>query len=75
MGTDKDLLVKGLKYLGYTALLMILAPIIIYEAFKNEGHPAYWVVLIIGIILGISAIGMGFYSIKVVMDAIFSKKK
>ncbi len=75
MRTDKDLLVKGLKFLGYTVVLMISAPIVVYEAFKNQEHPAYWVVLIIGLILGISAIGMGFYSIKVIMDSLFSKKE
>lgn len=75
MGTDKNLLVKGIKFLGYTVLLMISAPIVIYQAFKNQGHPFYWPVLIIGLILGIMAIGFGFYGIKVIMDAFFSKKE
>tara|TARA_R110002050_G_scaffold25378_2_gene67701 strand:- start:1103 stop:1339 length:237 start_codon:yes stop_codon:yes gene_type:complete len=73
MRTNKALLLKGLKYIAYTIALMFTAPIIIYQAFKNEGHPFYWPVLIIGIILAIAAISMGFYSIKLIMDALFNK--
>ena len=73
MKTDKDLLVKGIKYIAYTIALMFSAPLVIYQAFKNEGHPFYWPVLILGFILAILAIGMGFYSIKVIMEAIFSR--
>ncbi len=74
MKTDKDLLIKGLKFIGYTVALMFSAPVVLYQAFKNEAHPLYWPVLILGLILAILAIGMGFYSIKVIMDALFSKK-
>ncbi len=75
MHTNKDLLIKGLKHLGYTTLLMFIAPILFYQAFKNEGHPFYWPVVILGAIAAIAAIAMGFYSIKVFMDAIFTKKE
>lgn len=74
MRTDKKLLAKGLKLIGYTVALMFLAPFVIYQAFKNEGHAAYIPVLIIGILLGVAAIGLGFYSIKTFMDALFGKK-
>jgi len=73
MKTDKDLLIKGLKRIGYTILLMFGAPIVIYQAFRNEGHPFYWPVLIVGFLLAILAIGMGFYSIKTMMDALFNR--
>lgn len=75
MGTDKTLLLKGIKYLVITVGLMFTAPVILYQAFRNEGHPFFWPVLILGIILGIAAIAMGFYSVKVVMDAFFSEHK
>lgn len=75
MRTDKDVLVKGLKRLAYTVMLMFLAPIIIWQAFKNEGHPMYWPVLILGIILAIAAVGMGFKGIATIMDSLFGKKK
>ncbi|MCM4172899.1 hypothetical protein DHD32_15530 [Arenibacter sp. TNZ] len=73
MRTNKALLLKGLKYIAYTIALMFTAPLVIYQAFKNEGHPLYWPVLIFGIILAIAAISLGFYSIKLIMDALFNK--
>ena len=75
MNTDKDLLIKGIKYLLYTVGLMFLAPFTLYQAFKNQENILFWPVLIIGLLLGIAAIGMGFYSIKVMLDALFGKKK
>jgi len=75
MRTNKDLLVKGLKFIAYTVVLMFTAPVVVYEAFKNENHPWFLPVFIVGIILGIGAIVMGFYSIKVIMDSLFGSKK
>ncbi|WP_353616834.1 DUF6095 family protein [Cytophaga sp. FL35] len=73
--TDKDLLIKGIKFLAYTVALMFLAPIVLYQAFKNQENILFWPVLIIGLILGIAAIAMGFYSIKVLLDSLFGTKK
>lgn len=75
MRTDKDILVKGVKKLAYTVMLMFLAPIVIWQAFKNEAHPLYWPVLIVGIILAIAAVWMGFKGIATIMESLFGKKK
>lgn len=75
MRTDKKLLLKGVKFLMYTLGLMFLAPLVLYQAFKNQDHPFFLPVLIIGLLLAIGAIGMGFYSIKILMDAVFGKSK
>lgn len=75
MHTNKDLLLKGIKFLGYTVALMFAAPFAIYQAFKNQEHPLYLPVLITGLILAIGAIGLGFYGIKTIMDSLFQKKK
>lgn len=74
MRTNKKLLVKGIKCIAYTTALMFLAPVVVYQAFKNQGHPLYWPVLVFGLLLGIAAIAMGFFSIKVILDALFGKK-
>lgn len=74
MNTDKDILIKGLKQLAYTAMLMFLAPVVIWQAFRNEEHPLYWPVLIVGIILAIAAVGMGFKGIQTIMNSMFGKK-
>ena len=68
------MLIKGLKHLAITILLMFLAPGLLYQAFKNQDNPLFWPVLIAGIILAIGAISLGFYGIKIVMDAFFGKK-
>jgi len=72
--TNKELLLKGVKYLAYTTALLFAAPVALYQAFKNQDHPWYIPVLIIGCILAVSAIAMGFYSIKTIIDALFGKK-
>ena len=72
--TDKELLVKGIKSLGYTVLAMFMGPFLIYQAFKNEDHPFYIPVLILGIVCAILAIYLGFRSVSIVMDAVFGKK-
>jgi len=74
MRTNKEVMMKGVKYMAYTVLLMFTAPVVLYQAFKNQGHPFFWPVLIVGAILALGAIVMGFYSTKVIMDGIFNKQ-
>jgi hypothetical protein len=54
---------------------MFTAPVVLYQAFRNQDHPFYWPVLIVGVLLAIMAISFGFYSIKVLTDAFFGKRK
>lgn len=72
--TNKEVLVKGIKSFGFTVVAMFMGPFLIYQAFKNEGHPFYWPVLILGIVCAILAIYLGFRSVKIVMDAVFGEK-
>ncbi|MEO1011058.1 MAG: DUF6095 family protein [Bacteroidota bacterium] len=75
MPTDKHLLIKGIKFLFYTLALMFTAPLVLFQAFKNQGHPWFWPVLVIGILLALAAILGGFYAIKIIMDSLFGQKK
>lgn len=75
MKTDRDLLIKGLKHIAYTVVLLFTAPFVLSQAFKNQEHAFYIPILIIGIILAISAIAMGFYSVHIIMNALFNSKK
>lgn len=75
MPTDKQLLAKGLKRLAITLLLMFTAPVVLYEAFKNQGHPFYYPVLIFGAVLALAAVTMGFYGIKTLVDALFGPRR
>jgi hypothetical protein len=73
--TDKVLLIKGVRRLAYTLALMFAGPVVLYQAFKNQDHPWYIPVLVVGAILALGAIAMGFYSIKTLVDALFGGKK
>ena len=75
MKTDKTLLLKGVKRLAYTVALMFTAPVVLYQAFKNQDHPWYLPVLVLGGILAIAAVVMGFYGIRTLVNALFSKGK
>ncbi len=74
MKTDKVLLVKGLKRLAITVMLMFTGPVVLYQAFKNQDHPFYIPVLVIGALIALGAIVMGFLGIKTLVDALFGKK-
>ncbi|TNF76465.1 MAG: hypothetical protein EP302_01120 [Bacteroidetes bacterium] len=66
---------KGVKRLAWTLALMFSGPVVLYQAFRNQDHPWYMPVLVIGCLLAIGAVGMGFYSIKTLVDALFGRKK
>ncbi|MDO1511291.1 DUF6095 family protein [Maribacter confluentis] len=72
--TDKDLLVKGLKRLATTVVLMFTAPFVLWQAFKNQEHPLFWPVCILGIILAGWAVIMGFKGISTIVESVFGKK-
>ena len=75
MHTNKDVLAKGIKYLGYTVLLMFLAPIILYQAFKNQENTLFIPVLIVGGLLAIGAILLAFKGVNTIMKSMFGDKK
>lgn len=72
--TDKDLLVTGLKRLAITVVLMFTAPLVLWQAFKNQEHFLFWPVFILGLIPATVAVFMGFKGIMTIMDSMFGKK-
>ena len=72
--TDKDLLVTGLKSLAITVVLMFTAPIILWQAFKNQEHFLFWPVCILGLLIGFYAVYMGFKGIMTIMNSLFGEK-
>lgn len=73
--TNRDILFLGVRYLIGSALLMFVAPFVVYQAFKNTEHPLYIPVLIFGLICGIAAITLGFLGVKTITNAFFDKEK
>lgn len=68
---NKTPLKKGIKFLSYTLLCAFVGPTLLYQAFKNEGHP--WFLFVLGLGLGISllAILLGFRGIQQLIKGIF----
>ncbi|WP_046745391.1 DUF6095 family protein [Kordia zhangzhouensis] len=69
--TDKELLSKGLRFMFGSLLCMFAGPTVIHSAFKNQQHPLYMPVLIIGLLIAAAAIFLAFKGIRKIMDSIF----
>lgn len=72
---DKIALQQGLKRIMYAIVLAFIGPFVIMQAFKNEGHPLYLPVLIIGLLLSAGSIGLGFLGINRLTSAFLGKKR
>ena len=69
----KNYLIIGFKRLLITVLLMFLGPTILFQAFKNEEHQWYMIVLSIGLIVCVTAIFTLFSGIMSIIKHIFEK--
>tara|TARA_B100001093_G_C26052521_1_gene686951 strand:- start:48 stop:269 length:222 start_codon:yes stop_codon:yes gene_type:complete len=69
----KNRLSSGFKKLLITLFLMFTGPVILYQAFSNEGHQWYYIVLILGLILCILSLITFFSGIKSIINHIFDE--
>ena len=74
MATNRKELVRGLKYELIALPLTVLAPIIITIGFKaiKQQNNYFW--LIMGILLALTAVFLGFLGIKIILNAFFNDK-
>ncbi|MBP2833940.1 hypothetical protein J8281_17215 [Aquimarina sp. U1-2] len=72
--TNKELLGKGIQRMAIALIFMFIGPVIIHSAFKNQEHPLYIPILIVGLSGAAFAIFMAFKGIRTIMDALFGKK-
>ena len=75
MATNKSILAKGIKYLAAALPLLFVGPVVITSAFKNEKHPFYVYVLILGIIIGFAAMFLIFKGITTILKSLFDGDK
>ncbi len=66
---------KGLLKMATFIMLCFVAPVLVYQAFKNQGHPFYWPMLALGIGLCITTIIYGFWAIKILLNGMLGEKK
>jgi hypothetical protein len=69
--TNRALLVKGLKTMGLTLLLLFLGPFLLHAGLSNPDKPLHIPLVVVGIGVCGTAIYMGFRGIKIIMDSIF----
>jgi hypothetical protein len=66
---------KGLKRMSIFIVLCFIGPVVLHQAFKNEGHPYFWPVCIIGGIICIASIFYGFWGIKTLLNGLLGNRK
>ena len=71
MSTNRELLGKGLKYLGWALPLMFIGPTVIYNAFINKQNVWHYLVLAIGIVAAFFAVYLAFKGLNTIMKSLF----
>lgn len=62
---------KGIRYLAGALPLMFIGPVIIHSSFKNQGHPFYIPILVIGILFCIGSMYLMFRGIQTLIKSMF----
>ncbi|MFC7772595.1 DUF6095 family protein [Flavobacterium sp. GCM10027622] len=71
MSTNKVVLYKGIKWMGYALPLLFIGPSLIHMSFKNQQHPMYIPILSLGILLCVLSIFLIFKGLKTIMKSLF----
>ena len=72
MPVNKPKIISGVKTLVKTIFLMVLGPLLLNQALKNQQHPLFYPVLGAGILAFFGAIYMCFKGILTVVKGIFN---
>jgi len=73
MGTNRNELMRGLKYELAAFPLLISGPILITIGFKALKHQQNYLWLFLGVLVAITAIILGFLGIRIILNAFFNK--
>ncbi len=72
---NKTLIKKGFKKMTIFLFCCFTGPVIVYQAFKNQEHPFYLVVLLFGLCILIVALFYGFLGIKILINGLLGERK
>ncbi len=72
MATNKNILFKGIKFLGIALPLLFIGPTIIHSSFKNKGHSLFYIVLSVGILCCIVGMFFIFKGVTTMVKALFN---
>ena len=69
--TNKNLLMKGLKFLAAALPLSFIGPVVLFSSFKNQEHTWFIPVLIFALLAMAAAVFLMFKGIGTIMKALF----
>ncbi|NJW52833.1 hypothetical protein HC175_07855 [Salinimicrobium sp. CDJ15-91] len=69
--TDKNLLMRGLKFLAGALPLSFIGPVVLFSSFKNQEHEWFIPILIFALLAMAAAVFLMFKGISTVMKALF----
>lgn len=72
--TNKDLLVKGLKKMAISLVMMFAGPTLFYIVTTNKEKPLYIPLLIISLLICGGALFFAFKGLQTIMNSMFEKK-
>lgn len=73
--TNKEILVKGIQFMGGSLSLMFLGPTLIYISQTKLNSPIDTIVLILAIIICCLAIFLAFKGINTILDSMFKNNE
>ena len=71
MGTNREVLNKGIKYMAWALPLVFMGPTIIYNAFINKQNLWHYLVLALGIVFCFFAVFFMFKGINTIVKSMF----
>lgn len=72
MATNKNILFKGIRFLGIALPLLFIGPTIIHSSFKNQENSLYYLVLSIGILCCIIGMYLIYKGVTTMVKALFN---
>ena len=73
MNTNKELLSKGIKYITISLPCLFIGPAVIHFAFINKLQTLYYLILVVGVGVCITAMVMLFIGLNTIMKSLFNK--
>ncbi|MCK0180071.1 DUF6095 family protein [Flavobacteriaceae bacterium S0862] len=73
--TNKEVLVKGLKKMAISLVMMFAGPTLFYIATTNKEKPLYIPILIISLVICAGAIFFAFRGLQTIMNSMFDNDK
>ena len=72
--TNKEILIKGLKKMAISLIMMFAGPTLFYIATTNKEKQLYVPILVISLLICAGAVFLAFKGLQTIMNSMFDKK-